>query len=183
MGNFYEQALDDLKAVFRGLDDAYVENAITVIKDANRISFYGCGREGLQIKGFCMRLFHLGLDVSMVGDMTTPHIGKGDLLVVTAGPGNLPTGMALIGAAKKAGASIMVVTAQPQSPIALEADHLLVIPAQTMANDQGGGVSVLPMGSLFEGAEYVLFEAMVLRLRDVLGETAETMRTRHTNLE
>ena len=183
MGNFYQQALDDLETVFRDLDDTYVQNAINVLKSANRIVFYGCGREGLQIKGFCMRLFHLGLDVSMVGEMTTPHIGEGDLLVVTAGPGNLPTGMALIGAAKKAGADIMVVTAQPQSAIALEADHLLVIPAQTMANDQGADVSVLPMGSLFEGAEYVLFEAMVLRLRDELGETADTVRARHTNLE
>jgi 6-phospho-3-hexuloisomerase len=42
---------------------------------------------------------------------------------------------------------------------------------------------VLPMGSLFEGAEFVLFEVMILKLRDRLGITPEAMRANHTNLE
>ena len=37
------------------------------------------------------------------------------------------------------------------------ADFPLVIPAQTMASDQGAATtSVLPMGSLFEGALFIL---------------------------
>jgi 6-phospho-3-hexuloisomerase len=44
-------------------------------------------------------------------------------------------------------------------------------------------VSVLPMGSLFEGAQYVLFEVMILMLRDRLGVAPEAMRGNHTNLE
>jgi 6-phospho-3-hexuloisomerase len=52
-----------------------------------------------------------------------------------------------------------------------------------MADDQGARTSVLPMGSLFETAQMVFFELVVLRLRERLGETAETMRARHTNLE
>jgi 6-phospho-3-hexuloisomerase len=60
---------------------------------------------------------------------------------------------------------------------------VLHIPAQTMADDQGQGVSILPMGSLFETAEMLIFEMMVLKLRDRLSETAESMRRRHTNLE
>ena len=59
----------------------------------------------------------------------------------------------------------------------------LAIPAQTMASDQGGAVSVLPMGSLFEIAQAIVFELVILRLRERTGETAETMRARHTNLE
>jgi 6-phospho-3-hexuloisomerase len=39
------------------------------------------------------------------------------------------------------------------------------------------------MGSLYEGAQYLVFELLVLALRDRIGETAETMRARHTNLE
>jgi 6-phospho-3-hexuloisomerase len=39
------------------------------------------------------------------------------------------------------------------------------------------------MGSLFEAAQFVAFEIVVLALRDRLGETAETMRARHANLE
>lgn len=74
-------------------------------------------------------------------------------------------------------------TAQPQGRAPQMADHVVVVPAQTMANDRGSGTSVLPMGSLYEGAIYVLFEVMVLRLRDMLGVTSDQMRANHTNLE
>ncbi len=58
------------------------------------------------------------------------------------------------------------------------------IPAQTMANDQGAAAtSVLPMGSLFEGAQYLAFEILILALRDHLRVAPEAMRARHTNLE
>jgi 6-phospho-3-hexuloisomerase len=74
------------------------------------------------------------------------------------------------------------VTAEPGGATAGLADDVLVIPAQTMARDRVA-TSVLPMGSLFEGAMFLVFEALVLRLRDALGETAATMRARHTNME
>ena len=67
--------------------------------------------------------------------------------------------------------------------MAAKADVLFHIPAQTMADDQAAGVSILPMGSLFETAEMIAFEMIILKLRRRLGETAETMRARHTNLE
>jgi 6-phospho-3-hexuloisomerase len=34
-----------------------------------------------------------------------------------------------------------------------------------MANDQGGKLSVLPMGSLFETAQVIAFEIAILKLR------------------
>ena len=43
--------------------------------------------------------------------------------------------------------------------------------------------SVLPMGSVYEGALFLLFEVMVLQLREILGVTPDAMRARHTNLE
>jgi len=39
------------------------------------------------------------------------------------------------------------------------------------------------MGSVFEGALFILFEAMVLKLKERLGVSAEAMRANHTNLE
>jgi 6-phospho-3-hexuloisomerase len=39
------------------------------------------------------------------------------------------------------------------------------------------------MGSVFEGAMFLIFELLVLALRPRLGESLETMRARHTNLE
>jgi 6-phospho-3-hexuloisomerase len=183
MPSLYHAALGDLSRVFDRIDQSAVERAVDEIAVAKSIALYGVGREGLQIKGLAMRLFHLGRKVAMVGDMTTPHLGQGDLLIVSAGPGYFSTVDALMGVARKDGARTLLVTAQPEGASAKAADVVLPIPAQTMADDTGDAVSVLPMGSLFEGAQYILFEVMILMLRDKLGVTPEAMRANHTNLE
>jgi 6-phospho-3-hexuloisomerase len=120
--------------------------------------------------------------VCMQGDMEAFPLGPGDLFLCSAGPGELATASALCQVAKTAGARVLVVTAQSYGATPALADQLLVIPTQTMANDVEGD-SVLPMGSLFEGAMFLVFEVLVLRLRDTLGETPESMRARHTNME
>jgi 6-phospho-3-hexuloisomerase len=86
--------------------------------------------------------------------------------------------------ARTAGATNLLLTAEPESSAAKLADFALVIPAQTMAGDQGERqTSVLPMGSVYEGALFVLFEVMVLKLGTLTGATREAMRARHTNME
>ena len=177
------RALGDLAKVFGRLPAGAESAFVDAIVAARRIAIYGAGREGLQMDGFAMRLFHLGRDVHVVGDMTAPPLGVGDLLIVSSGPGASNIGDALIAVAHEAGAKVAVVTAQPGGRTPLRADVVLAIPAQTMADDRGGELSVLPMGSLFETAQMVLFEVIVLALRERLGESAETMRARHTNLE
>lgn len=82
----------------------------------------------------------------------------------------------------------MVVTAQPGG-IAPRLGHTTIhLSAQTMADkeviDQSPTIEkILPMGSVYEGAMFVLFEIAVLLLRKRLNETVDTMRTRHTNME
>lgn len=116
--------------------------------------------------------------------MTTPPLGKGDVFLVTAGPGETSTVLALMKVAKKAGATNLLLTAEPRSSAAGLAAFTLHIPAQTMASDQGAKVtSVLPMGSAYEGALFVLFEVMVLKLKALTGASPEAMRARHTNME
>jgi 6-phospho-3-hexuloisomerase len=176
-------AARELALVLSALPDAAADPLIEAILAAHRVALYGAGREGLAIKGFAMRLFHLGLDAHVVYDMTTPPLGAGDLFVVTSGQGQLASAEALMDIAKSAGVTTAIVTAQPNGRTSRKADVLMVIPAQTMANDRGPDISILPMGSLFEIAESILFELIVIKLRARLGETAETMRGRHTNLE
>lgn len=184
MDNLYSSALSELNTVFDRIDDADVDMACDMIGKARKIVVFGGGRERLQIMGFAMRLFHMGLAVAVEGDMTTPPVGKGDLFVVTCGPGEISTALALMGVAKAAGAKILFVTAQVQSRGAALADFVLHLPAQTMADDQGSKrTSVLPMGSLFEGALFILFEVMVLKLIKSLNIGSEAMRANHTNLE
>jgi 6-phospho-3-hexuloisomerase len=180
----FDTALSELSAVASRIDPGEIDAALATIARARRIVLYGCGREGLQLRGFAMRLHHLGLDVAMQGDMAAPPVGEGDLLIVSAGPGELSTVTALMKVAREAGAEVLFLTAEPGAVSARLATQVLTIPAQTMARDTGPGVtSVLPMGSVYEGALFLLFEVMVLRLRDLLGVTPDEMRARHTNLE
>lgn len=182
--NPYQAALGELSTVFDRLDDARVGELIEAIAAARTTVVFGGGRERLQIMGFAMRLYHMGVAVAVEGDMTTPPVGPGDLFLVTVGPGEISTALALIEVARKAGAKVAVITAQPQGRAPRMADLVLHLPAQTMADDQGPAkTSVLPMGSLYEGALFVLFEVMVLKLRDRLQVSPQAMRDRHTNLE
>ena len=74
-------------------------------------------------------------------------------------------------------------TAQASGELTQRVDIVTVIPAQTMADDRGPSLSVLPMGSLFETAQMIFFELLILKLRPRFHESSETMRARHTNLE
>ena len=175
--------LVELGDSLRQLDVDAFHDVASALLAARRVALHGLGREGLQMKGLAMRLFHLGLDAHVVGEMTTPAIGKGDLLFVSSGPGDFASIWSLIDIARKAGAKVAVVTAVPGSATVRDADHVLVLPAQTMADDLTRRSSQLPMGSLFEVAMMLTFELLALHLRDLKGETPETMRERHTNLE
>lgn len=175
-------AADEVRAVLE--DDAApeVEKLCDEVQRAGRIACYGVGREGLMMRALCMRLMHLGFDAHMVGDMTTPPLGTGDLLLVSAGPGAFSTVGALLGVAQAAGARTTVVTAQPEGEAARAADAVIYLRAQTMADDRGG-TSVLPMGSLYEAVMLLFFDVVSIRLRERTGQSAEDMRARHTNLE
>jgi 6-phospho-3-hexuloisomerase len=183
-GDIAAAAAREIGEAAGGTDAAAVAAMVDALAGARRVALHGVGREGLMIRALAMRLFHMGLDAHVVGDMSCPPVGAGDLLVVSAGPGHFGTVASLVERAKAAGARAACVTAQPEGSVPAACDVVLTIPAQTMANDQGAGAaSTLPMGSLYEGAQFVVFEALVLLLRDRLGVTPEAMRARHTNLE
>ena len=106
-------ALNDLAGVFAAMPENALDGLIEAIVAAKRIVVFGLGREGLQMRGFAMRLFHMGRDVAVWGDMTTPALGAGDLFIASAGPGDLPTAQTLVEVARRAGARTALVTAQP----------------------------------------------------------------------
>jgi 6-phospho-3-hexuloisomerase len=178
------RAAEELGRAAAGVDAGALAGLVEEIAGASRVVAYGVGREGLMMRALAMRLYHLGLDAHVVGDMSCPPVGPGDLLLVSAGPGGFSTVDGLLGVARAAGARTACITAQPGGSAPQMSDRVLVIPAQTMADDKGAAAtSVLPMGSLFEGAQFLVFELLVLALRDRLGEPPERMRARHTNLE
>jgi 6-phospho-3-hexuloisomerase len=177
------QAVDEIRAACERLHSGALDSLCDELIRARRIATYGVGREGLMMRALCMRLMHLGLDAHVVGDMTTPPVGAGDLLLASAGPGDFSTVSALLGVAREAGARTAVVTAQPAGPAPSGADLVVHLPAQTMADDAGAPTSVLPMGSLYEAVQLVVFDVVSITLRERTEQSSAQMRARHTNLE
>lgn len=84
---------------------------------------------------------------------------------------------------------MLLLTAQPETGSCVKhADVVAYVAAQTMADDAdvaGDAKSrpLLPMGSVYEGALFILFEMVIYKLGEALGENPEAVRSRHTNLE
>jgi 6-phospho-3-hexuloisomerase len=174
--------LAEIADVIAAMPGDALETLVAAIAAARRVALYGQGRTGLIMQGLTMRLYHLGREAFFVGAMNAPPLGKGDLFLVNAALGDLPTGLALIASARRAGAQVAVITGAPDSPAGRGADLVLHIPAQTMANDTAAARSRMPMGSQYEAVLFVLCEALVLRLAERLGVSYAAMRERHANL-
>jgi 6-phospho-3-hexuloisomerase len=180
------RAIEEIAAAVQSIPEAELDAIVEELLAARRIACYGGGREGLVLRGLVMRLFHAGLDVHYVGEMTCPAVGAGDLVVLSCGPGRISMVEALAGVALRNGARVLYVTAQPQNPPADRAHRVVRVTAQTMADDVAAGsasAAVLPMGSAYEIALFVLVDLITNRVRARRGESAEEMRSRHTNLE
>ena len=177
-----EAAIGEVADAVRSVDAATLDRVAELIAGAGVVATYGGGREGLVMKGLTMRLFHAGLDAHSVGEMTCPAVGPGDLLVLSCGPGRISMVEALAGVARRAGADVLYFTAEPDNPPAELAGTVVVVEAQTMARDSGSS-AVLPMGSGYEIALFVLVDLITNRVRELRAESPDVMRARHTNLE
>lgn len=178
-----ESILSEIETVFESLD----ENQVSVLRDeilkANKIVVCGAGRVGMAIRGFGMRLGHLGLQAFTLGDSTVPGIGSGDLLVVASGSGETQTIYDLVEIAKKNGARVALVTGNSASRMGKLADVVVQIQAPSKAKAVDGFASIQPMTTLNEQSLGIFFDALVLELMEKMRETHDTMWARHSNLE
>lgn len=166
----------EMHGVFAKMKPEAVGDLAAEILKARRILVYGVGRTGLALQGFAMRLMHLDLDGHFVGQLSAPPVTKGDLLFCSLALGKLPTGDAIIGSAKAAGARIAVISARPQL---VTADLVIGLPAQTMADPM---TSLLPLGSPFELALSLYCDLVVGELMKRMNKTNADLGARHANL-
>ena len=174
----------EIERTLKQIEAEQVETMIDLILDARRIFVAGAGRTGLMARGFAMRLMHMGLAVHVVGDVTTPGIGEGDMLLVGSGSGE--TGGLVLMAEKAAayGARVGLVTIFPASSIGKRATCVVRIPAPTpKSREDGGATSIQPMGSLFEQCLLIVLDIIILLLMERKQDRAERMFDRHANLE
>ncbi|MCW3492569.1 6-phospho-3-hexuloisomerase [Microbacterium sp. SSM24] len=153
-----------------------------VLQSARRVFVFGLGRSGLALQMTGMRLMHVGLAVHIVGDATTPAIGPGDVLFAASGSGTTGGIVRAADNAVKAGARVVAITANPDSPLAAASVATVVVPAAGKL-DRSGAKSAQYAGSLFEQSVVVIGDAVFHTLWLASGETADDLWPRHSNLE
>ncbi|QKS18058.1 SIS domain-containing protein, partial [Curtobacterium sp. Csp2] len=158
------------------------QRALTLFTDADRVFVHGAGRSGLALRMTAMRLMHLGLRVHVVGAVTTPAIGRGDVLLVASGSGTTGGIVQAARTAADVGARVLAVSTTDDSPLAAVADATLVLPAATKT-DRSGTASAQYAGSLFEQGVALLGDALFHALWQRSGRSADELWPRHANLE
>jgi 6-phospho-3-hexuloisomerase len=174
--------LNELERTLAAVSEAEIAVAQRMIPAANRVFVMGAGRTGLALKMAAMRLMHLGLVVHVAGEVTSPAIGRGDLLLVASGSGTTAGPVHAAEVAVKAGARVLALTATPASKLGQLAQGVVVIPAAAK-EDRGGMMSTQYAGALFEQSALLIMDAMFQAMWHERGESAEELWKRHANLE
>jgi 6-phospho-3-hexuloisomerase len=135
----------------------------------------GAGRSGLVARSFGMRLMHAGLPAFVPGETITPAAGENDLLVAVSCTGATGITDFIAGRARQVGAKVVVLTAEPESPVAKKANKIVYIPAA--AED------IVLRAAVFEHATSLCFDAVFNVLSGRLKLDLKEFRSRHANLE
>lgn len=183
--NYIKDILEELTESSQYISYDNLNCLVEEIKKANRIYLTGKGRSGLAISAFANRLMHLGFKVSLIGEITTPHTKKNDLLIIGSGSGETESLVSLAKKAKKVGLKIALITMDVESSIAKIADIIIVLPGVSpkLKNSSGHTKSIQPMGSAFEQISFLTYDAIVLQLMNEMGKTSDEMFSRHADLE
>lgn len=170
-----DKILGELSSILHQVDEKNAEKLVEEILSSNRIFLVGMGRSGLVARPFAMRLMQLGLQTYMVGDVITPAIREGDLLIAISGSGETGITHHIVSAAKSSGSRVFLLTARTLSSIGRISDLVLVLP--------NAPEPVQPLGSAFEGAAHIFLDSVVILIMEKTGITQQQMMKRHSNLE
>lgn len=171
--------IDKISGILAATDDSYDQKLTTLLDQAKRVFVSGAGRSGLIGRFFAMRLMHSGYDVSVVGEIVTPSIKAGDLLIIISGSGETEQLIAFTKKAKEIGAKILLISAKSDSTIGDMADAVF----QVGTSELYGKVKGMPMGTVFELSTLFFLEAIISHIIHEKGIPEEEMRSRHANLE
>lgn len=175
-----DRVIDENRNVLEAVSEEQIQKLILEIEQAGTIQLFALGRMQASMRGFAMRLKHMGFDTYVVFDTTTPVIGKGDLLIV-----NCPVTLVdlnVIKLAKEAGARICAITAHPEFENAQLADLVVEVPGQIFGT--GNELpSIQPMATLLEQSLFLFEDIIVMMLMERNNIDPQEMQKRHTNLE
>jgi len=174
-----QMIIKKIESILEATAESNAARLTRMLDRAARIFVTGAGRSGQIAKFFAMRLMHSGYTVSVVGEIVTPSIKRGDLLIIISGSGETEQLVAFTKKAVDVRADIILVTAKEKSTIGDMADAVF----QMGLPEQYGKIQGMPMGTVFELSTLFFLEALTSHVIHEKGIPEEEMRSRHANLE
>lgn len=168
---------DYIKTISKKLDKENINKLINEIINTKRIFLMGAGRSGLEARAFAMRLMHLGFDVHIIGDVTTPVPTKEDLVIIISGSGKTQSIVDLGTDIKGKGPKMAIITTNKDYYLIL--DMAIIIPVIIEDIDKDLRECFLPMGTLFEVVSHIFLDAIISELKYRTGTTEAKMKDRH----
>ncbi|WP_152657237.1 6-phospho-3-hexuloisomerase [Oceanobacillus sp. CFH 90083] len=177
--------IEELAANAQEIDREQLDNVERLIEKADRIFIAGAGRSGFAARAFANRLMHLGYHSYFVGEPTTPSIQREDLLIIGSGSGETASLVTMAKKAKEVGAAVATLTIFPANTVGSLADAYITLPGVTSKVDEGefGSTSLQPKGSSFEQLSWLVYDSMIVTLKNKKNQSDEDMFFRHANLE
>lgn len=183
---------ENLIDVAESVDQSTLDDFARILISANRIFVMGAGRSGLVAKSFAMRLMHIGFQVYVVGEIVTPAVTAGDVVVAISGSGNTRTISEFGDICKKLNVKLITVTSSKDSTLGRMSDLVVVIDGKQKPSPgkeymerqlRGNHKSLTPLGTLFELTVAVFLDAFIAKLMVIRGVDESFLKQRHTVLE
>jgi len=181
------EELTVLTEIISGVKEEETSNLVEEIMKANRVFIGGAGRSLLSMKGFAMRLMHVKHITYLVGEVCTPSVQPGDLLIVASGRGTTKVTLDLVRKAKSHGARTAVLTMHPDAPIPQTCDLVLTIPetpaVKVQDSEELSFAKVNLPGNFPELAISVVLDGVIAELMGCENTDGAVLNFMHANLE
>jgi 6-phospho-3-hexuloisomerase len=183
---------DHIKKLATKLDTKSVTLLVNAIMGSKKIFLMGAGRSGLAAKAFAMRLMHMGFNVYVVGETTTPAVQLDDLVIAVSGSGETPSIASLGAITKKIGSKLACITSNKDSTIGGISDIVVVVPGRPKEDviledyherRMVGYPQLAPLGTIFEISALVFLDAVISELMVRTGADEAELKKRHTVFE
>ncbi|WP_026931938.1 6-phospho-3-hexuloisomerase [Glycomyces tenuis] len=185
-GDTLQQILRELSADAERVDGTQIAAVVDRIAHSRRVFIAGAGRSGFAARAFANRLAHVGVPTFFVGEPTTPPIAAGDLLVIGSGSGKTTSLVSIAQKARELGASLATLTIHPENTIGQLADVVIRVPGVTAKADESDSsrsAGIQMTGSSFEQLSWLIYDTIIILLRDRTGQSNDDLFARHANLE
>jgi 6-phospho-3-hexuloisomerase len=181
-----------IKRIALNLDTDSVTSLVDSIMNAKRIFLMGAGRSGLAARAFAMRLMHMGFNVYVVGETTTPAVQVEDLVIAVSGSGETTSIVGLGQIAKKIGSKLATITSNKDSSLGRISDIVVVIPGRPKDDviyenyherRMIGYPQLAPLGTVFEISALVFLDAVISEMMVRTDANEAELKKRHTVFE